>query len=104
MPNATISNHVTLWFACFTLNPFMPHFFFFFFFFTKSVLSDWFLCQMSIPGSDCDIRLVIFDFEYKMFASLFSDGGIKWVGVFLIPSHDENSVFFLCISSFSVLQ
>ena len=60
------------------LNPFMPKFFFL----TKGVLSAWFLCQMSIPSSDCDIRLVFFYFEDKMFASLFRDGGIKWVGVF----------------------
>ena len=51
-------------------------------FLTKGVLSDWFLCQMSIPSSDCEIRLVIFDFEYKMFASLFRVSWIKWVGVF----------------------
>ena len=51
------------------------------FFLTKGVLSDWFLCQMSIPSGDYDIRLVIFYFEYKMFASLFRDSGIKWVRV-----------------------
>ena len=36
---------------------------------------------MFIPSSDCGIRLVIFDFEDKMFVSLFRDIGIKWVGV-----------------------
>ena len=37
---------------------------------------------MFIPSSDCGIRLVIFDFEDKMCASLFRDIGIKRVGVF----------------------
>ena len=37
---------------------------------------------MNILSGNCDIRLLIFDFEYKMFASLFRDSGIKWVGVF----------------------
>ena len=36
---------------------------------------------MSIPSSDCYIRLVIFDFEDKMFMFLFWDSGIKCVGV-----------------------
>ena len=37
---------------------------------------------MSIPSSDCDTRLVVFDFEDEMFVSLFKDSGIEWLGVF----------------------
>ena len=59
---------------------------------------------MSIPSIDCDIRLVSFDFEYKMSASVFRDSEIKWVGVFSYRHMMKTVTFFLCISSFNALQ